>query len=151
MREQLLADDNTELRKLPSEFHHHHHHSYHHPVPHHHQPEQHQSEKRQLKRTLSNHQEGSLSPKQRTEDIYLKDNCLPIDDYPADYEELEEYKARNTNNEEEYDSDYWEDERLMLKWEARRMGLIYFGMEELQKHTQQMKLSEEERMKLLMK
>lgn len=51
----------------------------------------------------------------------------------------------------DYDSDYWEDERNMLKWEARRLGLTYLGEEELQRHSQQMKLSGEEKMQYLMK
>lgn len=52
---------------------------------------------------------------------------------------------------EEYDSDYFEDERMILKWEARRAGLTYLGIEELAKHRESMKLSDEERMALLMR
>lgn len=52
---------------------------------------------------------------------------------------------------DDYDSDYWEDDRWMLIWEARRLGLIYFGMEELEKHRKATALSQEERMQFLMK
>jgi hypothetical protein len=51
----------------------------------------------------------------------------------------------------DYDSDYWEDERKMLRWQARRSGLTYFGLEELEKHTESLRLSEEERFEYLMR
>jgi hypothetical protein len=52
---------------------------------------------------------------------------------------------------EDCDSDYWEEDRLLLKWEAKRLGLSYLGMEELAKHTESLKLTEEQRFHLLMK
>jgi hypothetical protein len=52
---------------------------------------------------------------------------------------------------EDYDSDYWEDERQLLKWEARRLGVLYLGIEEVAKHCDSMRLTEEERMALLMR
>jgi hypothetical protein len=51
----------------------------------------------------------------------------------------------------DYDSDYWEDERQLLRWQARRCGLPYFGMEELEKHTQSFCLNDEEKLRYLMR
>jgi hypothetical protein len=51
----------------------------------------------------------------------------------------------------DYDSDYWEDERVLLRWQARRCGLTYLGMEELEKHTQSFCLNEEEKLRYLMR
>ncbi len=104
---------------------------------------------------------GTPYPARRSGNL-LKDSFLHVseakqshNDYPnnsyaiADSYTVSEVTADMMN--EDYDSDYWEDERLILKWQARRSGLIYFGIEELEKHKQQTVLTTEEKMKLLMR
>ena len=77
---------------------------------------------------------------------------IPIFQSPAaDPASLSEYTGDGPAAYYDYDSDYWEDERQLLRWQARRAGLLYFGMEELQKHTEQLRLSEEDRFRYLMR
>lgn len=75
---------------------------------------------------------------------------IPVFQSPADPASLSEFTGDGPAY-YDYDSDYWEDERELLRWQARRAGLLYFGMEELQKHTEQLRLSDEERFRYLMR
>jgi len=90
--------------------------------------------------------EGPLTPPANScKDYGYSYNRKEIRDETASQSEL------SSIGPEDYDSDYWEEDRLLLKWEAKRLGLSYLGIEELAKHTEEMKLSEEQRLHLLMK
>jgi hypothetical protein len=49
-----------------------------------------------------------------------------------------------------YDETFYQDEQTMKRWEMRRLGLAYLGKEELFSHSEKMKMTERERMSLLM-
>eukprot|EP01040_Poterioochromonas_malhamensis_P014164 gene14163-15660_t len=79
------------------------------------------------------------------EDFDGCDSCHELDDF-------EHHNLLNSTQIQlyDYDSDYAEDERMMQKWQARRLGLVYLGKEELEKHAQNCQLSEEDKIHYLL-
>lgn len=74
--------------------------------------------------------------------------------FDGEYSGLEDWEYHNLRHGQvhtfDYDSDYWEDERMMMKWQARRSGLLYLGVEELEKHAEKMRLSDDEKIRYLL-
>jgi hypothetical protein len=79
----------------------------------------------------------------------IKDVAASKDETIANISEVAGAEAEAVSS-ELYDETFYQDEQTMKRWEMRRLGLAYLGKEELFSHSEKMKMTERERMSLLM-